>query len=128
MAKTSEKLTEFAKIGVTQGTPHSSANYTLSGGFGSVSTVTLTDCTDAAGRVRITSLGTGQGASPTVTIAYTDPLPDRAPHIYATRGGGSQATITMSATSEFTTGCVLTFNGTAATGGETYTFNYMMLA
>jgi hypothetical protein len=126
MGKTSTKLENFARVAMDLGPAHASTNYTLSGGFGSTATVTLTDCTDACGRVRISCAGTGQGANPTCTIAYNDVAPDRPPHVVIARGGGSQATITMSVTSEFTTGCIFTFNGTAA-GTEQYVFTYVAI-
>lgn len=127
MSQNNEKLQEFVRVGVGLGTAHSSSNYTLSSGFGSTASVTLTDCTDSGGRVRVTVAGTGMGANPTCSITYTDVASGRAPHVFSTRGGGSQATIIMSVTSETTTGCVLTFNGTA-TGAETYTFNWLALS
>lgn len=123
MAKTTETLSDFVRLGCSLG---SAPTFTLSGGFGSTATATQTGCTDAAGRVLITCAGTGQGASPTATIAYSTPYSERAPHMLVSRAGGSQATITMSVTSEFTTAAIVTFNGTAA-GTETYTFNYFVI-
>jgi hypothetical protein len=123
--RTTERLSDFFRLGGGQGAPHASTDYTLSSGFGSTASVTLTRCNDMGGRVRIAATGTGFGANPTCTIAYKDGPWDNAPHVYTTRGGGSQATISMSVTSEWTTGCEITFNGTA-TGAETYTFNYVV--
>ncbi len=127
MSQNNEKLADFVRVGTSLGTAHASSNYTLSSGFGSTASVTLTNCTDAGGRVLVTVAGTGMGANPTCSITYTDVASGRAPHCYTTRGGGSQATIIMSVTSQTTTGCVLTFNGTA-TGAETYTFNWCSVA
>jgi len=122
MSVTTDRLSDYFRLASTQGDGHASSNYTLSGGFGSTASVTLTNCNDQSGRVRITCAGTGQGANPTCTIAYSQAW-DRAPHMLVCRGGGSQATIIMSTTTEQTTSAVLTFNGTAA-GTEQYVFNY----
>jgi hypothetical protein len=122
MAVTTEHLSDFFRIASSQGDAHSSSNYTLSAGFGSTASVTLSRANDQSGRVTIVCAGTGQGANPTCTIAYSQAW-DRAPHMMLTRGGGSQATIIMSTTTENTTSAVLTFNGTAA-GTEQYVFNY----
>lgn len=123
MSDTTEKLSDFFRLGASLGTPHTSSNYTLSAGFGSTATVTLSNCTDNAGRVTVVCGGTGQAFGPTCTIAYDQAATRRAPHVLLTRGGGSQATIIMSVTTEQTTSCVVTFNGTAA-GTEQYVFNY----
>jgi len=127
MGRTTDKIAQFFRLACDQLTAHATTDYTLSAGFGSTASVALTNCNDHRGRVVVTSAGSGQAINPTCTIAYKDGAFDVAPHVMVCRGGGSQATIIMSVTAEFTTGCILTFNGTAA-AAETYTFNYWVAA
>ena len=125
MSKTTEKNTEFYRITGQLGPAHATTQYTASSGFGSTASATLTSANDRAGRVTVTCAGTGQGASPTLAVVYSEPY-EVAPHVFCTRGGGAQATIQFSVTTEATTGFTATFNGTAS-GTEAYTFNYCVV-
>lgn len=100
--------------------------FVLSSGFGSTAAPTFTaGANDARGECTITCGGTGQGASPTCTITFLKPY-TTAPQVFTTRSGGDQPTINFSVTSSSTTGCVLTFNGTAS-GTEAYKFRYLVI-
>jgi hypothetical protein len=125
MSQNTEKNAEFYRITQQISPAHATSQYTASSGFGSTASVSLTTANDRSGRVTVTCAGSGQGANPTLAVVYSEPY-TVAPHVFCTRGGGAQATINFSVTTEATTGFTATFNGTAS-GTEAYTFNYCVV-
>lgn len=102
------------------GTGLAGGNFALSGGFGSTASVSLISGKDQRFRFRVTSSGTGQGASPTITLTFADGAWEVAPYAVVSREGGDQPTITNLITTTTTT-LTITFNGTPV-AGQVYDF------
>jgi methionine-rich copper-binding protein CopC len=117
---------DFRRIGGAKGPALAAGDFAMSGGMGSTSTAApLAGSTDFAGRVTITSSGTGQGASPTITLTFKEPFA-AAPFALAVRSGGSQLTVPVTAVATTTT-LVITLNGTPV-AAETYIITWAVIA
>lgn len=104
----------------SQATALVAGDFVLSAGWGNTASVGSLRGTDQFHEIVITSAGTGQGASPTVTMTYKDGTWTTAPVVGVDRQDfGSQATVTFTVTTQSATQYVLTFNGTPV-AGDTY--------
>lgn len=121
--------TRIKRISSRNGKALVAGDCVLSGGFGTTAAPTFaTGSTDSCFTLTVTCGGTGQGASPTATITFTDGAwrdyfgATVAPVAVASRGTSTdQPTIQFQATCTATT-CVLTFTGTAS-GTQVYVVN-----
>lgn len=112
--------------------PLLTSDFTLAAEFGDGASIALTaGSTELAGEATITCGGSGQGANPLVTMTFPggtwaqENAGSKSPIMIVSRGGGSQATIPMSASCDSGAAYIL-FNGTAA-GTETYTFSWHVI-
>ena len=102
------------------GTALVAGDFALSAGWGNTASVGSLRGTDQFHELTITSAGTGQGASPTLTLTYKDGTWSTAPVVRVNRQEfASQATVTFGVTTQSATQYVLTFNGTPV-AAETY--------
>jgi hypothetical protein len=102
------------------GTPLVAGDFALSGGWGTTASVGSVRGTDQFFEFVVTSTGTGQGASPTITYTPKDGTWTTAPvWICQRQDFGSQATVTFTHTTQTATSLVLTFNGTPS-AAETF--------
>jgi hypothetical protein len=98
---------------ITDGSALAAGDFALSGGWGTTATVTAVRGNDQSFEFVISSAGTGQGASPTVTYTPKDGTWTTAPvWVCQRKDFGSQPTVTFTHTTESATSLVLTFNGT----------------
>ncbi len=109
----------------TNGTTLVAGDFSLSGTWGTTATVTSVVGDDQKFRFTANSSGTGQGASPTITMTYTDGTWALTPIIVCNRGGGSQQTVPITSTST-ATAVTLTFVGTPV-DTESYTINCIVM-
>ena len=101
------------RVRANQGTALVAGDFALSAGWGSTASVGSLRGTDQFHELVITSAGTGQGASPTLTLTYKDGTWTTAPVVRVNRQDfASQATVTFTVTTQSATQYVLTFNGT----------------
>lgn len=128
MADYNDALMQMKRVSSRNGKALVAGDCVLSAGFGTTAAPTFaTGSTDSCFALTITCGGTGQGASPTATITFTDGAwRDNAgatiiPVAVTSRQGTAQLTIPFQAVCTATT-CVLTFNGTAS-GTEVYIVN-----
>lgn len=134
MADFNDALTQMKRTSARLGKALVAGDCALSAGFGSTAAPTFaTGSTDSNFQLTVTCGGTGQGASPTATITFTDGAwRDNAggtivPVCVTSRGTSTdQPTIQFQATCTATT-CVLTFTGTAS-GTQVYVVNCQLRA
>lgn len=111
---------DFKRIKATQGTSLVAGDFALSGGFGNTASVAVkTGSKDTRFGIVVTSAGTGQGASPTITLTFKDGTFTSVPFAVVSRGAGDQPTVPLLAIATATT-LVITFLGTPV-AAETYT-------
>jgi hypothetical protein len=117
----------YGRAHATGGTPLVGATHlALSAGWGTTASVSAINARDSGGSFTITSAGTGQGASPTVTVTFADGTWTSAPVVILTRGGGTAAaTRGGRITSVTAAGFVATYDSTPLTG-ETHEFHFMV--
>ena len=109
---------------VPKGATPTSANFTISAGWGSTATVDTITGNDMFVQFQILSNGTGQTANPTVSYTYADGAFDIAPNgVSVDRNGGNQPSVVATAgRSAGTTTCGFTWVGTpVATEGYVFT-------
>jgi hypothetical protein len=110
----------FNRFRANLGTALAAGDFALSGGWGSTASVGTVRGTDQFFSFVVTSAGTGQGASPTITLTYHDGTWTTAPPVTCNRQDfASQPTVTFSTNDTSATALVLTFNGTPV-AAETY--------
>jgi len=106
-------LVKVKRVSAAIGTPLAAGDFALSGGWGSTASVGTVRGTDQFFSFVVTSAGTGQGASPTITFTYHDGTWTTAPPVTCNRQDfASQPTVTFSTNDTSATALVLTFNGT----------------
>jgi hypothetical protein len=110
---------------VAGGRSLTSGQFALSGGWGSTASVGSISGTDTRGRFTVTSSGTGQGASPTITITFRDGAFSAAPYAIVSRNGGSQSSVLPTWTTTTTT-MVATWPGTPI-AAQTFSFEYIVV-
>jgi len=107
------KTTYVKRLSAKAATALAAGDFALSGGWGSTASVGTVRGTDQFFSFVITSAGTGQGASPTITLTYHDGTWTTAPPVTCNRQDfASQPTVTFSTNDTSATALVLTFNGT----------------
>ena len=110
-----------------RGTALVSGNFALSAGWGTTATVVPdATSTDMRGNITVTSNGTGQAASPTITLTFSNGTWTTAPHGVFIRNGGTGIGVTGFLLSFTATTMVLTAVGTPI-AGETYILNWMLM-
>jgi hypothetical protein len=107
----------------SSGTALSTANFTLSSGWGSTASLGSVGAFDARGSFTITSAGTGQTASPTVQLTFGDGAWPGTPVCNAFRLGGDQLSLVPAMTTGSPTTATFTFPGTPV-AGQTFTVGY----
>ncbi len=112
----------FKRIKATLGTALVAGDFALSGGWGSTASVGSVTGNDQAAQFVVTSAGTGQAASPTITITFKDGTWTAAPKMQVMRNGGDQPAIFPTWTTSATQ-LVITWPSTPISS-ETYTFNF----
>jgi hypothetical protein len=101
----------------------SSGDFALSGGFGATASVGSVSGSDGGGRFTITSAGAGQAANPTCTLTFKTPWA-KPPAVAASRGGGSQRTVSIEVVSVSETQVVFALLGTPV-AAETYVVSFV---
>lgn len=110
--------------------PTSSLTFTVGVGAGSGATATLTNCSDVAGTVSVTTAGVPSASSPVITITFQNTFLTTIPHIQLTPGNAATALLSgvteVYPTKTLTT---MTFNSntTGITTGTVYTWDYTLI-
>jgi hypothetical protein len=124
MAVTTDKFSDFDRIGAGQGKALVAGDFALSAGFGTTASIAVAaGSTASRGEATITSSGTGQGANPTCTLTFPDGAFPAAPFAVVSRAGGSQRTVPMEVTTRNAGSLVLSLLGTPV-AAETYKFTW----
>jgi len=112
---------------IAKGTALVTGDVALSAGWGNTASVSGVAGTDFSGMIQIASAGTGQGASPTATLTFTDGgLPGSASAVcIVSRRSGAQLTVGFSVSCGNTT-AVFTFDGTPV-DTETYELEFIVV-
>ncbi|NDQ56960.1 MAG: hypothetical protein GZ088_07795 [Acidipila sp.] len=112
------KLLQVQRLRASQGTALLAADFTLSAGWGTTSTVTSVTGTDQAWQITVNSSGTGQAANPTITLSFHDGTWTNAPITVSKMVGGSGIVTALTEAPTDTTN-EITFQGTPV-AGKTY--------
>lgn len=86
-------------------------DFALSAGWGTTASVGTITGADQAFQFTVTSAGTGQGASPTVTLTFKDGTWGSAPALVCSMNGGT-GTLAFTPVATTATAAVITYNGT----------------
>lgn len=100
------------------GTALVAGDFALSGGWGTTATIGTITGTDQAWQATVTSSGTGQAASPTITLTFHDGTWTLAPIVVSKMVGGT-GTVTLLTEAVGATSLIITFQGTPV-AGSTY--------
>ena len=103
--------TLIKRMKASQGTALGAGDFALSAGWGTTATVTAVTGTDQGWQITVTSSGTGQAASPTVTLTFKDGTWTNAPICVSKMVGGTGAVTQLTESPAATTN-TLTFQGT----------------
>lgn len=114
-------VTQIKRLRFTQATAYSAADtaIALSAGWGTTATVSAASGVDEALTFTVNSSGTGQGASPTITITFKDGTFTNPPVVVVVRNdatspvGAPPHTVTSTATT-----ATITFSGTPVAGSS----------
>lgn len=108
------------------GTALVAGDFALSAGWGTTASVGTILGNDQRCSFVVTSTGTGQGASPTITLTFTDGAWPVAPVVVISRTSGSALTTPFLVSSVTTTALVLTYAGTPV-AAETFGISVIIL-
>ncbi len=103
--------TLIKRMKASQGTALATGDFALSAGWGNTAAVSAVTGTDQGWQITVTSSGTGQAASPTVTLTFKDGTWTNAPICVSKMVGGT-GTITQLTEAPVATTNTLTFQGT----------------
>lgn len=127
MGVTTDKVSDFNRLAALQGQALVAGNFALSAGFGTTASIAVAaNSTITRGEATVTSAGTGQGASPTVTLTIPDGAYTSAPFVVAIRCAGDQLTVAIAPTTRNAGSIVFTFQGTPI-AAETYKFAWVVI-
>lgn len=124
---TDNGTSQLKRIRMTQATAYSAADtaIALSAGWGTTATVSGASGTDEALSFTVNSSGTGQGASPTITITFKDGTFTNAPKAVVMRNDSSSpVTAPFHTISTTATTLTITFVGTPVAGNS---YSYFLL-
>lgn len=108
------------------GTVTGALTFTLGTGAGTGATATLTNCSDIAGTVSVTTAGIPAAASAVITLTFHNAYP-QVPHVQLTPGNAATALlsgVTEVYPTKTTTTLILNSNSTGITTGTVYTWYY----
>lgn len=116
-----------SRLHANGGTPLQASDFALSAGWGTTASVAVANGTDQRWRIVVTSAGTGQGATPTITLTFRDGPWPAGTRCVVVRNGGSGSTMNPSWSGQPTgTGLVITVSGTPV-AAATYAYDCIMI-
>jgi hypothetical protein len=129
--KTLGGTTPYNRLRANQGTPLTTADWTLTGlgngSWGTTASIVTVSGTDSAGSIIIACSGTGQAVNAPFKLTFHDGAFPTTPLIFVSRGDGNGPAAPAAVYGQTTTSALFGFNG-VCNPGFNYVFFYLVIA